>query len=364
MFHRAVVEHSQTVTAPKSSRVAQHFHSSNGSTSRNTASVTSLRSSQASSQGSTGKLTAYSGASALKPSTEAMLNGAVGVPRNRTGSADVARGSSRSSALLSTLSQRGDPFCDNITSTLAGTPPNKPNGVRMFDYEVLIDENDFDDDADLDLDVEDPGLKSFVTQPPQASPLDQAPVSRNVVVTENLSRPVSSAPLSWSSSPTEPRTASARPSLPIIQPPHGVQGDATMDNDVNPRPKKRRHLPWNQSSSNPSEGKVASSRASGRAKGDTNALSPTDTPDAVKTSNSQYPWDKTASAMKEEQRQLRRTGKKAQTSAEAKKERAGETVLPRSHKSVGQVFLSDEQKRVAKLVIEQGKSVFFTGSAG
>lgn len=79
--------------------------------------------------------------------------------------------------------------------------------------------------------------------------------------------------------------------------------------------------------------------------------------------SSLYPWNTTASAVKEEQKRLRQDNKKlvkynegGSEKSSIKKKRKGETVA--------KVFLSDEQKLVLNLVAEQKRSVFFTGSAG
>ena len=79
--------------------------------------------------------------------------------------------------------------------------------------------------------------------------------------------------------------------------------------------------------------------------------------------NSPYPWNKTASAVKEEQKRLRQGHKKLVKDNEGgseelnMKKKGRETV-------VAKVFLSEEQTSVLNLVAEQKKSVFFTGSAG
>lgn len=77
--------------------------------------------------------------------------------------------------------------------------------------------------------------------------------------------------------------------------------------------------------------------------------------------NSPYPWNKTASAVKEEQRKLRQGHKKLVKDLE---NQAEQSKLKRKRESVARPFLSDEQRSVLKLVAEQQKSVFFTGSAG
>jgi ATP-dependent DNA helicase PIF1 len=70
-----------------------------------------------------------------------------------------------------------------------------------------------------------------------------------------------------------------------------------------------------------------------------------------------YPWNKTVSAVKEEQKELRRQNKKRQ-------QVEGKTRLHQPRQRVASLFLSDEQRGVLEAVVEKGKSIFFTGSAG
>lgn len=86
------------------------------------------------------------------------------------------------------------------------------------------------------------------------------------------------------------------------------------------------------------------------------------TPLPKDTSNSPFPWNKTASAVKEDQKRLRQGHKKLVKDSE---EGAGKSHMKKKgRESVVKVFLSDEQRSVLNLVAEQKKSVFFTGSAG
>lgn len=75
-----------------------------------------------------------------------------------------------------------------------------------------------------------------------------------------------------------------------------------------------------------------------------------------------YPWNTTASAIKEQQKKHREESKKAV------KKHAGTdesiAAAKSNNKRPARVFLSEEQQHVLDLVIEQKKSVFFTGSAG
>lgn len=78
--------------------------------------------------------------------------------------------------------------------------------------------------------------------------------------------------------------------------------------------------------------------------------------------NSPYPWNKTASAVKEEQKRLRQGHKKLVKDNEGGPEKS--SMKKKGREVVPKVFLSDEQRSVLNLVAEQKKSVFFTGSAG
>lgn len=80
-------------------------------------------------------------------------------------------------------------------------------------------------------------------------------------------------------------------------------------------------------------------------------------------SNSLYPWNTTASAVKEEQKRLRQGHKKLVKDNEGGSEKSS-VKRRKKGETVAKVFLSDEQKLVLNLVAEQKRSVFFTGSAG
>ena len=78
--------------------------------------------------------------------------------------------------------------------------------------------------------------------------------------------------------------------------------------------------------------------------------------------HSPYPWNTTASAVKEEQKRLRQGHKNLIKSNDGGPEKSN--AKKKRRETVAKVFLSDEQRTVLNLVAEQKKSVFFTGSAG
>lgn len=77
--------------------------------------------------------------------------------------------------------------------------------------------------------------------------------------------------------------------------------------------------------------------------------------------NSSFPWNKTASAFKAEQKKLRQDHKRLVKDNEGG---SGKSHVKKKERDVMQVFLSDEQRSVLDLVAKENKSVFFTGSAG
>lgn len=175
----------------------------------------------------------------------------------------------------------------------------------------FFNENDFDDDAAIDLTVNGPD----VTYPtlPKASPEIAYPSLPSQPIDSNPPPP-SSAPVPWSSSPPE-----------HYHP---------------PPPSKRRTVPWLDK------------------QGNDKSLTPLP---SKKPDGSPYPWNKTASAMKAEQRELRKINNSRSTTSNQGEmpdgKSAAATAFPK-------IFLSEEQKAILTAVVDEGKSIFFTGSAG
>lgn len=88
------------------------------------------------------------------------------------------------------------------------------------------------------------------------------------------------------------------------------------------------------------------------------------TPASKEPKKSQYPWNTTASAVKEQQRQHREQNKKHMKKIDGDDGSTHPTKMKSRKDDMAKIFLSDEQKHVLALVIEHKKSVFFTGSAG
>ncbi|KAJ6006053.1 ATP-dependent DNA helicase PIF1 [Penicillium sp. IBT 35674x] len=193
---------------------------------------------------------------------------------------------------------------------------------------VYFDENDFDDDLDLD-DLDDPfpitaptttfSRPDPVTYPKiQSTTVDSKPLPDVTYpdlppASQDHAPPSSSVQIPWSSSPPS-----------HFQPPSKV-----------------RPLPWLQG---------------GRREPSNDTKNSLITPKRTKPTDI---WNKSASAIKEEQKELRREYKRTQK--ETLQDLAAEN--SQSNKSLA-IFLSDEQNSVLEAVVERGKSIFFTGSAG
>ncbi|KAJ5160191.1 ATP-dependent DNA helicase PIF1 [Penicillium canariense] len=202
---------------------------------------------------------------------------------------------------------------------------------------VYFDENDFDDDLDLDIDEPIALNIPSATSTTYASKPD--PVAYPTIdLTSSDARAPAPAPAS------KPQSDIAYPDLPpasqeYAAPTSSIQipWSSSPPSHFQPPPKPRT-LPWLKEAK---EEAIQDKR--------NNLITP-------KRTRPAEPWNKSASAIKEEQKELRREYKKTQNVDGAPKQKESNKVPT--------VFLSDEQRHVLDAVVEQGKSIFFTGSAG
>ena len=296
---------------------------------------------------------------------------------------------------------------------LKSTQPS-PGGGRLdiLHDPVLFDENDFENDEDIDLDAED-------------SPIPTSPSTLLPDLPQKKSTPpptpISSTPLPWSSSPLshhqmpppKPLTQTAvtantfkRRTLPWVEDAKKADQARREKSDrlcealtggipLTPSEEARtvqqkvreehkllnrqcedltggvRHLNGDNQSTesdleryrenmvrNGAPDWVADKAEQGKKRKIDTAY----TPLPKNKSNSLYPWNETASAIREEQKRLRQGQKKLSRDVVGGSEKAN--LKKKRREAVPKVFLSDEQMSVLNLVAEQKKSVFFTGSAG
>lgn len=281
----------------------------------------------------------------LKPSDPASLN--VARPFWPVTGKPSPRGSSQTDVKKSSTTWQ-DPKMSG-GSFLSWSQGSSDRGcVGKLHDTVYFDENDFEDDANLDLDADEPPIAKRSSDSQISYPILPIPSQRTVVPAE---APASSPAVDWSSSPLQYKLPSP--------PKHAPRANTS----------KRRRLPWSSEAQNSSSppavlNNVQSVISRHRAHHPADPVSQGErTPLPTDKSNNPYPWNKTASAVKEEQKNLRQGNKKLVKNGGISNE--GFEKIPSKKKSIlARVCLSEEQRKVLSLVAEETKSVFFTGSAG
>jgi ATP-dependent DNA helicase PIF1 len=265
------------------------------------------------------------------------------------------------------------------TIDLTEESPMSSKVVAGIHQAVQFDENDFDDDLDLDLDVdyEIPLSTTALPKPshgitPTSNSFDDTPQLPCLLPPRPQPSPnlPSSAPTWSSSSPSHmgpPRLSLANQrGEKLVYAELSVPGEG---NDLNPRPTKRRTLPWSQARAE--EDEISAREMEGPSPPTARVTPPQvsyENRDKVKRAETPrvqdklLPWNSTPSAMKEQKNAFRDKQKATKTADSAilgiieQHNRKNATVTP--------ITLSGEQQRVLELVVNKNKSVFFTGSAG
>lgn len=251
-----------------------------------------------------------------------------------------------------------NPFA--ASSGLAKMPPPPPPQFH-------INENDFEDDDDIDFDEEfdlptQPTARKNMGPPPSPYGL---PPPRNMTISSSANVITSSAQ-TWSSSSPSHR----------LSPPGKLKRSqpASIEDPINenPRPAKRRSLPWLKEAADKEEIAAFEEEADAvtcfrcNKKGHATSKCP-QKPNGKGTSwdytplpkdrpEKKMPWNTTGSAVAEEKKRYKDKQKAARKEADPVKSKMVVKVSP--------ISLSQEQQRVLDLVVNQSKSVFFTGSAG
>lgn len=204
---------------------------------------------------------------------------------------------------------------------------------------VYFDENDFDDDLDLDVDEPLPYTAPIAPRLPKPDPVTYPSIDTVDLTSPNTSH---TSPATGN----KPQTDIAYPELPPGSQEHAAPPSSahfpwssSPPSHFQPPPNKPRTIPWLKEENNEEPRKDKKSSLA--------------TPRRSKPAE---PWNKSASAIKDEQKELRREYKKSQKPE-------GTTKPVNLGKATG-VYLSDEQRAVREAVVDGGKSIFFTGSAG
>ena len=226
--------------------------------------------------------------------------------------------------------------------------------------------DDFPDDADLDLDEKSsphPSAKSSISGFVNVERPTSLP-SQSTSVGNSFKQPQSSLPIPWSSSPELLRNSSKLPSVV-----------STQDSQPIVKPPKRRVLPsWEQSQEQKPSRSTAPldrSRDAKRRKITTADTRPEELKNTTPLSKGKkdgelsFPWNITGSAIKAEQKTLRESNRAQVKDEKTLPERPAHAQrMSTKDKMFVPIELSVEQGKVVKLVVDQKKSVFFTGSAG
>ncbi|OHE96061.1 DNA repair and recombination protein pif1 [Colletotrichum orchidophilum] len=269
------------------------------------------------------------------PGRTASVTHFVGSNRSALDSISAPNGKSFASLYAKSDSFRDEPDTLSSQSVQANSKPA-----------VFFAEDDFSDDDQLDLDFEAPSALPSLPKPPvvakKINPQQPEEPSTQVL-------PWSSSPASHFVHPQLSRTTSAQSSLKRESPEH-------VESLVAPQPKKRKLPPsFKKQDCTPvpqDEPEVSSWAAGGV------------TPAPKKKKET---WNMTASALKEQKKRLKTQSKKAAAGEDGWnmdeiRAEVTKSNLPKPKASV--IALTQEQKHVQSLVVNNGQSVFFTGPAG
>lgn len=228
---------------------------------------------------------------------------------------------------MASLYSKSDPFkADSETIDLT-----EPDGDEKIKQHVYFVEDDFSDDEDLDLDFKAPSALPTLPDPkPPIVDVDDFP-------------PPPTQQIDWSSSPR----SHYFPSKPMST--VSLKRDSSGESELTglPIPKKKRVLP-------------ASFRSESEQSQDQSQY---DVPAYVQPPRPTRMWEASSDTIKEQKKQLK-IQQAARADSQSLDERPPE--FGKSHDaSKGEaIHLSKEQEHVLDLVVNQGKSVFFTGPAG
>jgi ATP-dependent DNA helicase PIF1 len=331
------------------------------------------------SQKSMGGFTRYFNSTAMQPNSFSGPSA-----RNKTistnhGQRGVKRTSSEMSGLAATLNN-ADAFKDHSTlidltkdkdvSHILSSLPNP-----QFDF----DPNDFEDDSDLDLDIDYPQALpplSITQEPLHSVTTNSMQTSASIMASTSGSSknhvPQSSA-LTWSSSPASHKVTPPgvlrhqRANSTAIPPAEVPSSEASID--AYPRPAKRRSVPWLQKQAEErryqeeaDRSEQARSRSETLCDDDMKGRHQDDSTPSPKDRS--FPWNTTASAIKEQQKAFKIQQKKAIKDGPFSLAEMQEIVATTQRAKKTPIRLSNEQKNILDLVVKKKRSVFFTGSAG
>lgn len=324
-----------------------------------------LKSARQSSQKSVGGFTKYTNPHPKPHVADLRSAGEGKITSTAWGTSGLKRTSSQMRGIVETL-HSSDSFQDS-SEVIDLTPMDVASVRTAFPVKPAFefDPNDFEDDSDLDLDLEYPDV--FVSNAPT-----QTTVARVL--------PPASSAQTWSSSPPShkitPPGALRRRETEQAAKASVVLLSSEASIDANPQPaKKRRTLPWLQQQAQ----ELARTQQAAGANAENISSSTSDDSDfrhqdreEMKShkdftplrKDASLPWNTTHSAIKQQQKAFKNLQKKPPKLNDISMEDMQDAIRTSNQAKPTPVCLSDEQNKVLDLVINKKKSVFFTGSAG
>ncbi|KOS19119.1 ATP-dependent DNA helicase PIF1 [Escovopsis weberi] len=243
------------------------------------------------------------------------------------------------------------------------TGPDRPAKARWVTEDVALFEDDFSDDENLDLDFKAPIPLPAAPLPaePRRDMKENMPPHKTMPPSSYVGTSQSQPSIPWSSSPIS-HLAPPRPQPPKAQPPAAAAAPPPAKTIPRPHEEvKATEEPANEHFEKKAKKRVLppSFRSTDRVEEKKPATNHSVPPAKPK------PWDASASTIQEQKRQFK-TQRQLQPGASPEPEipsrEAPQTSTGASRKDV--IHLSSEQEHVVDLVVEQRKSVFFTGPAG
>lgn len=218
------------------------------------------------------------------------------------------------------------------------------SALGSLHHAVYFDEDDFADDDELNLDEPDPFVVPKKVEPPQSTGQEQVAYTNTDGALSQSSIPKQKEPAALDDDPGDIKYPELPPVPDDDAPPSSIQypWSSSPPSHFQPPPTKRRTLPWKKQ-------EEAEAQNYQKAEHYRKLTTPARPKPAL-------PWNKSASAIKEEQKELRRQHKVQKTDTNPQP--------PQPRAKIASIFLSDEQRGVLEAVVNRGKSIFFTGSAG
>ncbi|KAF3930680.1 hypothetical protein ABW19_dt0208047 [Dactylella cylindrospora] len=274
-----------------------------------------------------GKLLSASGVNALQ-------SRAPSAPLNRVPSSSLGKRHANSQDALRNALQSEDAFSETVKTVDDDKAP--PNAKEALKQAVYWEEDDFEfDDLEL-VELGLPGAPKPATtiSTPSKQPLSAKTPKPSVSTNE------------WT------KQFKISPKLQDVS---NIKG---TEHPNEPPPKKKRTLPWMAGAEAEKKARDAAALA---------AILPPEPPKVVETPKpskpaSALPWNKTASAVKAAQMDLK--GKIQQKRALSTSSLGQQAATGARGSKATRYYMSEEQSHVLDMVVNEGKSVFFTGSAG